>query len=103
VSDHALDVRGCNLLVEREPEVRQLQRDVRAQLLAREPVEDLLVLGDHLRRLLGVADVLAQERRVHVQPGLVQAAQDDDALVERLARDEACRAEPHPVPVDDSS
>ena len=47
VGDDALDVRCRFLLGEGEPEVRQLERDVRAQLVRGEPVEDPLVLrGD---------------------------------------------------------
>ena len=99
--DEALDVLERGLLVEREAEVGELQGDVRAQLLGREPVEDLHVRRDGGLGALGRRDLLAEQGRVRVQPGLVQAAEDGDALVERLARDEPRRAEPHPVAVDD--
>ena len=47
--DEALDVRVRDLLVEREPEVRELERDVRLQPFGREALEDALVLvGDGL-------------------------------------------------------
>jgi hypothetical protein len=78
----------------------ELERDVRTQVLRDEAVEDELVLGDDSGSLVGVSDVLSQQRRVRVETGVVQAPEHHDALVERLPRDEARRAEPHPVAVD---
>ena len=94
-------VRVRELLVDLEPEVRELQRDVRAQLLGRDPVEHLLVRRDDPLGLPRLEDALAEQRRVRVQPLLVQAAEHGDALVERLAGDEARGAEPHAVPPDE--
>ena len=45
VVDHPRDVLERDVLAEAEPEVRQLQRHVRAQSLGGDPVEDLLVGG----------------------------------------------------------
>ena len=94
VRDQALDVRVRDLLVEGEPEVRQLERDVRPQFLRDEPLEDRLVLGGDRGGALEVGHRLAEERRVRVQPRVVEPPKDGDALVERLAGDEPRRAEP---------
>ena len=77
--------------------MRELERDVRLQLLGDEAVEDALVLRRDGRRARRVGDRLAEERRVRVQPGVVQPAQHGDALVEGLAGDEARRADAHAV------
>ena len=53
--------------------------------------------GHDLARLLGGQDVLAEQRRVRVEPALVEARQHLGALGEGLARDEALRTEPHAV------
>ncbi len=92
-----LDVLECELLVDREPEMRQLERDVREQLLVGEAVDDLDVRLDDPVRVVAVGNRLAEERRVRVQSCLVQPPQDDDALVERLACDEPAGAEAHPM------
>ena len=81
--------------------MRQLQRDVRPQLLRRDPVDHLFVGCDDALGLARLEHALAEQRRVRVEALLVQPAEDGDAFVERLARDEASRAEPHPVPPDD--
>ncbi len=95
--DHALDVRVGELLVELEPEVCQLQRDVARELLRVEALEDApVLLGDGLR-LGWIAHALAEQRRVRVETLVRQAPQYGDALVQRLARDEPRRAQPHPV------
>ena len=91
--DESLDVRVRDLLVEGEAEVRELERDVRLQLLRDEALDDLLVLGGDGGRALGVRDRLAEERRVRVQARVVELAQHGDALVERLAGDEASGAD----------
>ena len=97
VRDEPLDVLVGGLLVEGEAEVRELQRDVRAQLLRGEPVEHLDVCVDDSRDARRVGDRLAEQRRVRVEAGLVQPSENGDALVERLAGDEAAGAESHPV------
>src|SRR5829696_2218977 len=97
VLDEPEHVRVRELLVDVEAEVGELQRHVAAQPLVGEPVDDRNVLRRHALRLGLVADALAEERRVRRQPLLVQAAQDGHRLVDRLARDEATRAELHPV------
>jgi hypothetical protein len=82
--------------------VRQLQGDVRAQLLRRETVDHLAV-GDHdalsLRRL---EHALAEQRRVRPQSLLVEATEHGDAFVEGLSGDEARGAEAHAVPADEA-
>ena len=88
-------------LVEAEPEVGQLQRDVDPKPLGRDAVEDLPVRHDDGARLGLVADALAEQRRVGLEPVVVEPPQHDDRIVERLPRDEPGRAEAHPVPPDD--
>ena len=92
-----LDVRVRELLVELEPEVRELQRDVAGQLLRVEPFEDAPVLVRDRLRLGGVAHALAEQRRVRVEPLVCEAVQHCDARVDRLAGDEPGGAEPHSV------
>ena len=87
----------ATLLVEGESEVGELQGDVRLQLLGYEPLEDHLVLVRHGCGAAGVGNRLAEQRRVRVQSRVVQLAQDGDALVERLAGDEAGCADAPPV------
>ena len=60
-------MRVGELLVEQEPEVRQLERDVDAQPALGDAVQDLLVLGDDRPRLGSREDVLAEQRRVRVR------------------------------------
>ena len=90
--DEALDVRVRHILVEAEAEVRQLESDVRLQLLGDEPLDDLLVFGGDGRRALLVRSRLPEQRRVRVQAAVVESAQHRDALVERFAGDEASGA-----------
>ncbi len=97
--DEALEVRIRRLLVERETEVRELESHVRPELLGDEPVEDQLVLRHHCARPGLVGDVLAQQRGVRMHARVVQPTQHGDALVQRLARDEARRPQPHAVPL----
>ena len=92
------DVRACELLVESETEVGELQRDVDAQLLGGDAIEDLPVALDDDPRLGLVAHTLAEQRRVAEKPLVVEPSQHDDGLVERLPRDETCSAETHAVP-----
>ena len=103
VGDQALEVRVRSLLLDAEAEMSQLQGDVCAQALNAQPVEDHLVLAHGRSRSREVGDRLAEKRRVRVQPGVVQPSQDGDALVERLACDEARGAEAHPVAVHETA
>src|SRR5205823_3920964 len=100
-----LDERGHvlvgELLVEAEPEVRELERDVRLQLLGGDPVEHLAVRVDDGPALVGCLHVLAEKRGVREQPLLVQAPQYGDELIERLAGDEPRRAQAHAVAPDE--
>ena len=64
----ALDVRVRELLVELEAEMRELERDVDGQRLGVEPLEDAPVLVRDRLGLGAVADALAEQRRVGVQP-----------------------------------
>ncbi len=77
--------------------MRQLERDVRTELLVVQALEDDLVLSRHRARLLGVGHVLSEDRRVRVEALVVEAPKDGDALVEGLSCDEARCAEPHAV------
>ena len=99
--DEPLDVLVRGFLVEGEPEVRELERDVRPQLLRDEALEDPPVLVRDGRGACFVRDRLAEQRRVRVQPCVVQPAQDADALVERLAGDEPPGPEPSAVALDE--
>jgi hypothetical protein len=100
--DEPLDVRVAEPLVERDADVGELEGDVRPQLLGLDPVEHVFVRADDGFGLLGVANVLAEQGRVRPQPLLVQPAERDDGLVQRLAGDEARGAEPHPVLADEA-
>ena len=102
VRDEAFDVRVRGLLVEGEPEVRQLQREVRPEALAGEPVEELGVLAHDDVRSVRVRYRLAEQRRVRVQACVVQPPQHDDALVERLSGDEPAGSEAHAVAAHDA-
>src|SRR5690349_4507205 len=93
VPDELGNVALRKLLVDRETEVRELERDVRAQALRADAVEQLAVGGHHLPRLGLVAHALAEERRVREEPLVVQPPQDRDGGVETLPRDEARCAE----------
>ena len=98
MGDELADVRACELLVEREAEVRQLERHVDLEPLGRDPVEDLPVGDDDRARLGLVRNALSEDGCVGLEAFLVQPSQDDDRVVERLAGDEARRSEAHPVP-----
>ena len=67
------------------------------QLLRVQPLEDPAVLVGHRLGLRAVADALAEQRRVRVEALIRETPQRDDALVERLAGDEAGRPEAHAV------
>ena len=92
-----LDVLVGELLVDVETEVRQLQRHVRPQLLSCSRARISRYSLDDRARLGLLEHVLAEKRRVRVEAALVQAAQDGDAGVEILARDEARRSEAQAV------
>ena len=95
--DEPFDVLVRDILVERQPEVRELQRDVGLEVLGDEPLENPLVLVRDGGGTGCVGNRLAKQRRVRMEPRVVQPAQHRDALVERLARDEARRADAPPV------
>ena len=97
MGDELADVRARELLVEAEPEVGQLERDVDPQPLGGDAVEDLLVRVDDDAGLGLVVDPLPEQRRVGLEAAVVEPPQYDDGVVERLPRDEPGRAEPHPV------
>ena len=99
----AREVLARQLRVEREAEVGRLDREVRAQPRARDAVEHALVLLDDRLRLAGLADALAEQRRVREQPALVELPEHRHRLLERLTGDEAPRAEAHPVPADEAA
>ena len=73
MGNEPLHVRVCDLLVEGEPEVGQLERDVGPQLLGGDPIEDPYVLRDHRGRPLGGRDRLSEKRRVRVEARFVRA------------------------------
>jgi hypothetical protein len=58
-----------------EAEMRELQRDVGAQLLVVQRCEDRLVLGRDRARLLLVRHVLAEHGRVRMEPLVVEPAE----------------------------
>jgi hypothetical protein len=72
VLDHLGDVALGELLVDRETEMRELERDVCPQALRLNAVEQLAVGGDDLARLGLVVDTLAEQRRVREKTLLVQ-------------------------------
>ena len=82
-----------------QPDVRELDRDVRPQALRLDPVEHLAVGGDDRAGLRLVAYALAEQRRVREEAALVQPPQDRDRVVERFACDEPRGPEPEPVPL----
>ena len=82
--------------------MRQLECDVRQQLLGREPGDHVLIRCDHARRLALVAHALAEQGGVRRQALFVQPAKNGDALVEGLPRDESGGAQPHAVLVDEA-
>ena len=65
----SLDVGVRDLLVEGQPEVRELECDVRLQLLRHQPLDDVLVRVGHGFRARGVGNRFAEERRVRVETG----------------------------------
>ena len=95
--DELADVLAREPLVETEPEVGQLERDVDLQLLGGDPVEDLPLRLDDDAGLGLVADPLAEKRRVGLEAVVVEAPQHEDCLLERLPGDEPGGAEAHPV------
>ena len=101
VRDELADVGARELLVEGEAEMGQLERHVDLQPLGRDAVEDLPVGVDDGARLGLVATPSPSRVVFALRPALVQPAQHDDRVVERLPRDEPGRAEPHPVPPHD--
>ncbi len=99
--DEPLDVGVGDLLVDGEAEVRQLERDVCLQLLGDEPLDDGLVLGRDGSGTRCVGSRLAKQRRVRVEPRLVQLPEHADARVERLACDEPRCADAPTVALDE--
>src|SRR5581483_12321943 len=99
--DERLHVLVGELLVEVEPQVRELERDVRLQLLRGDPVEHFPVRVHDGAALVRRVHVLAEQRRVRQQALLVEPPEHGDELLERLAGDETRRAEPHPVLADE--
>ena len=102
VRDELGEVAVRELLVDREAEVRELERDVRPQPFGLDAVEQLAVRGDDRARLGLVAHALAEQRRVRQEAVVVQPPQDRDRCVEALAGDEARGAEPEAVPLDEA-
>ena len=100
--DERLEIFVGHFLVEREPEVRELERDVRPELLVDQPLDQLAVLHRHRRRTGRRRDRLAEQRGVRVEARVVESSKRHDALVERLARDEARGPDAHPVPLDEA-
>jgi len=90
------------LLVDREAEMRELEGDVRPQLLRIDAVEHLAVSGDDGTCLRLVADALAEQGRVRQQPVVVQPPQYGHRIVERLTGHEARGAEAEAVLLDEA-
>src|SRR6185437_5435054 len=89
-------------LVDRESEVRELDGDVRLQSLRMDAVEHLAVGGDDGAGLRLVAYTLAEQRRVREETVLVQPPEHRHGIVEGLAGDEPCGAEPEAIPLDEA-
>ena len=101
VVDDGGDVLEGELLVDQQPEMRQLHRHVDLQPALGDPVEDGAELVHDDARLVRRAHVLTEQRRVRAQPARVQPREHVETFVERLAGDEARAAEPHPVAADE--
>src|SRR5581483_8448523 len=97
VLDELGEVAERELLVDRETEMGELERDVRPESLGGDPVEQRPVRVDDGTRFGLVAHALAEERRVRQEAVVVQAAEDRHRGVEALACDEAGGAEPEAV------
>src|SRR4029077_6935764 len=102
VRDELGHVAVGELLVDREAEVRELERDVRLQPFRLDSVEQLPVGDDDRARLGFVAHTFAEEGRIPEQPLVVQPPQDRDGRVAALAGDEAGGAEPESVLLDEA-
>ena len=81
--------------------MRELQCDVRLQLLGGDAGDDFAICLDDRLGLGRLEHAFAEQRRVRREALLVEAAQDCNALVERLTGDEACGAEAAAVPADE--
>ena len=100
--DELGDVAVRELLIDREAEVRELDREVRPQPLRVDAVEHLGVRADHRACLGLVAHALAEQRRVREETVVVQPPEHRHGIVERLAGDEPRGAEPEAVPLDEA-
>ena len=101
VLDEQAHVLEREFFVDLEPEVRQLQRGVGAEVVCGDPVEHGAVGPDDVARLARLEHALAEQRRVGIEALVVQRSQHSGALVERFARDEASGAEPLAVAPDE--
>ena len=93
----SVDVVERELFVDRKPETCQFQCDVPVDALAAKSPDQLEIL---LRDAVGVGlprDAFAEDRGVDPEPARIELIECHDALLERLAGDEAARSESHPV------
>ena len=100
--EQAAEVLEGQLLVDVEAEVRELQRHIRLQPFRGNAVDHLPVGRDDRVGLCRFEHALAEQRGVRREALLVQPAEDGDALVERLAGDEARGPEPAAMPADEA-
>src|SRR5207248_11753194 len=96
------DVAIRELLVDREPEVRELERDVRPQAFGLDAFQDLVVLVDGRSGLRLGSDALAEQCRVRLQSLRIEPREHGHGLVERLPGDETRRTEPEAVLLDET-
>ena len=91
IDDDRLEVLAAEVVVELEPERRELDRDVRVELLVVEPREHVVVLTRDRARLVGARDLLAEHVDGRELPFRVQPSDDAHRVVERRPGDVARR------------
>src|SRR5258707_7946493 len=87
--------RGAALLVEVEPELRRLHRDLDGAALVLHALEQLQVVRDHGVRFRVVGDVLAEAREHRAHPGPAQRARRGQRVGGLLSGHEAGDGPPH--------
>ncbi len=95
VFDDGLEVLATQVEVEVEPERGQLDRDVRVELVAVDPREQVVVLAGDRPRLVRAGDLLAEHVDGRQLPLPVQLIDDARGIVDRRARDVARREPLH--------
>src|SRR5215208_5725150 len=91
VRDYLLQVRPAQLLVDREPEARELDRDPRFEVMFVEDVYDLLVLAERPGGVSLALGALAEQVYGSDATRAVQVPDGGHRLLQRVARDVAAR------------